>query len=183
MSEEQREKECPEPGPGRLWAPWRMAYISSLNEGRSPATVFLELPREEDGPGNLIVHRGELCYVVLNLFPYNSGHALIVPFRQVEELAGLTEGEMLEMMQLASVVTRALRRCMSAQGFNLGINLGNVAGAGIPRHLHMHIVPRWSGDTNFMPVTGNTKVLPEALPDTYHKVRAAIREELEGESG
>jgi ATP adenylyltransferase len=167
----------------RLWATWRMSYITSLKEGVSPERVFSELPRQEDGPGNLIVHRGEHCYVVLNLYPYNTGHALVVPFRQVEDLPDLEDAEMLEMMRLASLVVRALRRCMKAQGFNLGLNLGHVAGAGIPRHLHLHIVPRWGGDTNFMPVTAQAKVLPEGLPDTYEKVRRAIREEIEEAGG
>ncbi|MEZ5065597.1 MAG: HIT domain-containing protein [bacterium] len=167
-----------EPALGRLWATWRMSYISSLKDGTAAGDVFSELPRRTDGPENLIVHRGQHCYVVLNLFPYNTGHALIVPFREVGDLAELTDAEMLELMRLASVVVKALRRCMNAQGFNLGINLGHAAGAGIPKHLHLHVVPRWAGDTNFMAVTGRTKVLPESLPDTYDKMRRAIRAEL-----
>jgi ATP adenylyltransferase len=139
--------------------------------------VFSELPKHEDGPGNLIVHRGDTCYIVLNLYPYNSGHCMVVPFRAVAEPGELTDAEMLEMMQLVALVVRALRRGMGAQGFNLGMNLGRVAGAGIPRHVHFHVVPRWAGDTNFMPVVGGTKVMPESLEDTYAKVRQAIDEE------
>lgn len=165
----------------RLWATWRMSYISQLKEGSNPEDVFSELPKLEDGPENLIVHRGEHCYVVLNLYPYNTGHAMVVPFRKVQDFVELTQDEMLEMMQLSQVVIRALRECMKAQGFNLGMNLGQVAGAGIPKHLHLHIVPRWNGDTNFMPITGQTKVLPEGLAETYEKVRSAIRAELERE--
>lgn len=162
----------------RLWATWRMAYIKGLHR-RASDSVFTELPREEDGPGNLIVHRGDTCYIVLNLYPYNTGHCMVVPFRAVGELSALTPEEMLEMMLLTDLVTRSLVRCMDAQGFNIGMNLGKLAGAGIPNHLHMHIVPRWTGDTNFMPAVGDTKVLPESLEDTYHKVRRAIRDELE----
>ena len=161
----------------RLWAPWRMEYIRGLHR-RHTDSVFSDLPREEDGPGNLILHRGDTCYVVLNLYPYNTGHCMVVPFRAVGDLAGLTSEEMLEMMRLADLVTRALVRCMDAQGFNLGLNLGRLAGAGIPNHLHLHVVPRWLGDTNFMSAVAGTKVLPESLEDTYHKVRQAIREEL-----
>jgi ATP adenylyltransferase len=152
-----------------------MRYIEGLEA--DPGNVFTELPKHEDGPGNLIVHRGRTCYVVLNLYPYNTGHSMVVPFRAVAEPTDLTDEEMLEMMRLAALVVRALRRAMNAQGFNLGMNLGKIAGAGIPNHLHFHVVPRWSGDTNFMPVVGDTKVIPESLEDTYRKVRAALAEE------
>jgi len=165
----------------RLWATWRMAYIKGLHR-RPSDSVFSELPRQEDGPGNLIVHRGDTCYVVLNLYPYTTGHCMVVPFRAVGELSGLTSEEMLEMMRLADLVTRALVRGMDAQGFNIGMNLGKLAGAGIPNHLHLHIVPRWLGDTNFMPTVGDTRVLPESLEETYGKVRQAIRDELAEES-
>lgn len=167
--------ETGERGMHRLWAVWRMKYIENLDT--HPEDVFSELPKHEDGPGNLIVHRGRTCYVLLNLFPYNTGHCMVVPFRAVPEPGDLTGEEMLEMMQLVSRVVRALRRGLGAQGFNLGMNLGKIAGAGIPRHLHFHVVPRWSGDTNFMPVVGETKVMPESLEDTYRKVRSALEEE------
>ena len=169
-----------EGGLPRLWATWRMAYMKSLHR-RPEDSVFQELPREEDGPGNLIAHRGETCYVVLNLYPYNTGHCMVVPFRAVGELSAITAEEMLEMMRMADLVTRALTRCMDAQGFNIGMNLGKLAGAGIPNHLHLHIVPRWMGDTNFITTVGDTKVLPESLEDTYHRIQAAIREELASE--
>ena len=161
----------------RLWAVWRMRYIENLaSDGE--ADVFAELPKHEDGPGNLIVHRGRTCYIVLNLYPYNAGHAMVVPFRAVSELQELSDEETLEMMRLVALTMRALRRAMKAQGFNLGLNLGKAAGAGIPCHLHFHVVPRWSGDTNFMPVVADTKVIPESLEDTYRKLRSAIDEEL-----
>jgi len=155
-----------------------MGYIKGLHR-RGADSVFTLLPREEDGPGNLIVHRGKTCYIVLNLFPYNAGHCMVVPFREVGEFSDLTPEERLEIMDLADLLMRALRRALDAQGFNMGMNLAKLAGAGIPNHLHLHVVPRWTGDTNFMPVVGDTKVLPEGLEATYEKVRAAIRAELE----
>lgn len=170
-----------DPAVSRLWAVWRMRYIEQLEvRAGGDDDVFSELPRHEDGPGNLIVHRGKTCFIVLNLYPYNTGHSMVVPFRAVPEPGQLTDEEALEMMRLVDLVMRALRRAMNAQGFNLGMNLGRVAGAGIPNHLHFHVVPRWGGDTNFMPVVGETKVIPESLEDTYRKVRRAIEEELAG---
>jgi ATP adenylyltransferase len=170
---------APEPGTlGRLWAVWRMRYIDSLETRSDEDDIFAELPKLPDGPGNLIVHRGRTCYVVLNLYPYNTGHSMVVPFRAVAEPGLLSDEEALEMMRTVDLVMRALRRGLNAQGFNLGMNLGKIAGAGIPNHLHFHVVPRWSGDTNFMPVVGETKVIPESLEDTYRKVRRAIEEEL-----
>ena len=169
-----------DPALSRLWAVWRMRYIEQLEVRTGDDDVFSELPKHEDGPGNLIVHRGKTCFVVLNLYPYNTGHSMVVPFRAVPEPGMLTDEEALEMMRLVDLVMRALRRAMNAQGFNLGMNLGRVAGAGIPNHLHFHVVPRWAGDTNFMPVVGETKVIPESLEDTYRKVRRAIGEELAG---
>lgn len=173
--------EKPAGGVPRLWATWRMEYMNRLHE-RLEDSVFSELPREEDGPGNLILHRGETCYIVLNLYPYNTGHCMVVPFRVVAELSEMSDEEMLEMMRLTDLVTRSLVRCLNAQGFNVGLNLGKLAGAGIPNHLHLHIVPRWLGDTNFMPTIGDTKIVPESLEATYHRLRTAIREELEQES-
>lgn len=162
----------------RLWATWRMQYVTTLDRDASEC-VFCEITRGEDGPGNLILHRGTHCYIVLNLYPYNNGHAMVIPFRHVASLADMTDEEHLEMMQLASVVQVALEDGMGAQGFNLGMNLGRVGGAGIPGHLHLHVVPRWMGDTNFMPVVGETKVLPESLEATYRRLSAAIRVEVE----
>ena len=165
----------------RLWATWRMEYLKKLRR-KVTDTVFSELPQEEDGPNNLIMHRGSTCYIVLNLYPYNTGHCMVVPFRIVTDLSEMTDEEMLEMMQLTDLATRSLVRCMNAHGFNVGLNLGKLAGAGIPNHLHLHIVPRWQGDTNFMPTIGKTKVVPESLEATYHRLRAAIREELDESS-
>ena len=162
----------------RLWATWRMQYISSIGE-KPHGCIFCDLPEEEDGTANLIVHRGETGFIVLNLYPYNNGHAMIVPRRHVAELPELTDAESLEMMQLAALLQTALIDVLQPQGFNLGMNLGRVGGAGIPGHLHLHVVPRWLGDTNFMPVVGETRVLPESLTETYEKVRGAIQQALE----
>lgn len=158
----------------RLWATWRMKYITTIGKDVE-SCVFCDIPQLQDGTENLIVHRGQSCFIVLNLYPYNNGHAMVIPFRHVSSLADLSDSEKLEMMQLAGVLSRALELTLEPQGFNLGMNLGRVAGAGIPGHLHLHIVPRWLGDTNFMSVTAETKVLPENLEDTYRKVRTGIR--------
>ena len=163
----------------RLWATWRMGYVKSLGQSApGDACVFCEIPKLKDGPENLIVHRGQSCFVVLNLYPYNSGHAMVVPFRHAGSLGELSDAERGELLGLAAVLERALSEAMNAQGYNLGMNLGRVGGAGIPGHLHLHFVPRWAGDTNFMPVACETKVLPEALPDTYQRVRDAVRKVL-----
>jgi ATP adenylyltransferase len=161
----------------RLWATWRMKYIASI-EREAEGCIFCDLLKVRDGPQNLVAYRGETAYIVLNLYPYNSGHAMVIPQRHVATLPELTDEERLEMMQLAGVLQSALEEGLGAQGFNLGMNLGRVAGAGIPGHLHLHVVPRWLGDTNFMPVVGEARVLPESLADTYVKVRDAIQRTL-----
>jgi ATP adenylyltransferase len=147
----------------RLWKPERMAYI--LGEGKGEECAFCVIPSKSDEDG-LIVHRGESAYVVLNLYPYNSGHLMVVPYRHVADYPDLTAEETVEVATLTQASMRALRRASAAQGFNLGMNQGQVAGAGIAEHLHQHVVPRWGGDTNFMPVIGQTKVLPQLLRDT-----------------
>jgi len=169
-------------GLARLWATWRMAYLKSL-EVPDSACVFCEITREEDSPANLVVYRGTTCYIVMNLYPYTNGHAMVVPFRHVASLADLSDEERCEMMRLAALLQRALTERVRAHGFNLGMNLGRAGGAGIPDHLHLHVVPRWTGDTNFMPVVGETKVLPEALEVTWNNVREALREIVAREEG
>ena len=147
----------------RLYTPHRMAYIRG--EGKSEGCPFCELPARSDEDG-LIVARSVLAYVVLNLYPYNSGHLMAVPFRHVASYDELSVEEAAEVAALTQHALRALRHATGAQGFNVGMNLGVVGGAGIAAHLHQHVVPRWGGDTNFMPVVGHTKVLPQLLPDT-----------------
>lgn len=147
----------------RIWMPERLAYIQGA--GKSDECPFCTIPSLSDDDG-LIVHRGELAYVVLNLYPYNSGHLMIVPFRHVADYPELSDAETAEVAALTQGAMQTLRAASGAQGFNLGMNQGVVAGAGIAEHLHQHVVPRWGGDTNFMPVVARTKVLPQLLRDT-----------------
>lgn len=149
----------------RIYTPHRMAYIRGEGKPAGDACPFCEIPRGEDADG-LIVARGEVVYAVLNLYPYNSGHLMIVPYRHVSDYADLTDAETVEVATFTQHALRVLRAASGAQGFNVGMNLGTVAGAGIAAHLHQHVVPRWGGDTNFMPVIGGTKVLPALLPQT-----------------
>ena len=147
----------------RLWTPHRMAYIQG--EGKDGECPFCTIPGLPDEQG-LIVARGSTCYVVLNLYPYNAGHLMVVPYRHLSGYDDLGPDETGELASMTQQALRALRLASGAQGFNVGMNLGGVAGAGIAAHLHQHVVPRWGGDTNFMPVVGHTKVLPQLLPDT-----------------
>jgi ATP adenylyltransferase len=158
----------------RLWAPWRMEYIGHAREGEDQGCLFCEKPKEGDDEQALIVARSELSFAMLNRYPYNSGHLMVAPFRHVGELEAVEDDESLDMQQLMQRCVKALKEAMQPDGFNIGMNLGVVAGAGIPGHLHWHIVPRWNGDTNFMPVIGATKVLPEVLDATYGKLATAL---------
>ena len=147
----------------RLYTPHRMAYIKG--EGKGGDCPFCVIPPMDDREG-LVVARGELAYAVLNLYPYNSGHLMLVPYRHVAGYDELDAAEAAEIAALTQHALRALKHATGAQGFNVGMNLGVVGGAGIAAHLHQHVVPRWGGDTNFMPVVGQTRVLPQLLPDT-----------------
>jgi ATP adenylyltransferase len=152
----------------RLWMPHRMAYIKG--EGKPAGSgadqcPFCEIPKLSDTDG-LIVARGSQVYAVLNLYPYNSGHLMVVPYRHVADYTELTQPETAELADFTKRSMVALREASQAQGFNIGMNMGQVAGAGIAAHLHQHVVPRWGGDANYMPVVGLTKVLPQLLPDT-----------------
>jgi ATP adenylyltransferase len=152
----------------RLWSPWRHAYVtrSSTDEG----CVFCDAQQRDDGRA-LIVGEGPTCFVILNLYPYNSGHLMIVPRRHVGTLAALEEVELTEMAVLTRRAELALTEAYQPQGINVGMNLGRPAGAGVLDHLHMHLVPRWTGDTNFMSVVGNVRVLPEEIPRTAERLR------------
>ncbi len=152
----------------RLWTPHRMAYIRGEGKPSGAAGAdcpFCRIPELPDEEG-LVVARGEHAYAVLNLYPYNSGHLMVCPYRHVADYVDLGPAETQEVAELTKQAMRALRAASGAQGFNVGMNLGGVAGAGIAAHLHQHVVPRWGGDTNFMPVVGGTKVLPQLLRDT-----------------
>lgn len=155
----------------RIWAPWRMAYIDAP---KLEGCVFCAQPAENDDRQNLILHRGKTCFIVMNLFPYNNSHLMVTPYRHTSDFTTLQPDESAEMMQLTQYCVRLLGHAIRPDGFNVGLNLGTAAGAGIAEHLHTHIVPRWNGDTNFMPVLGDTKVLPDALWPGYDRLRAAM---------
>lgn len=154
----------------RLWTPWRMAYVGGGS--RQVGCVFCNCRTSNRDVDSLIVYRGESAFVLLNLYPYNTGHVMIVPNLHVQDLAALEPAALVEMANLTAALTTALRRILDCDGFNVGMNIGAAAGAGIAEHLHQHIVPRWNGDANFMPIVGSTKVLPETLPATYARIRA-----------
>jgi ATP adenylyltransferase len=159
----------------RLWAPWRMAYITGLDRPAGKGCIFCVKPTQKRDAANHIVHRGKAAFAMMNLFPYNNGHLMIAPYRHVGEFAKLSDVELLEMMRLAQACQRAIANCMRPDGFNLGFNLGRSAGAGIVDHLHLHLVPRWNGDTNFMPVLGGAKVISEALDATCRRIKKEIK--------
>jgi ATP adenylyltransferase len=155
-----------------LWAPWRLEYVAQA--GEEPGCIFCaEAAGKLPEPESLVVHRGERCFVLLNKYPYSSGHLLVAPTRHVAALDELTDEEALEVHRLAVASLAALGRPAAPHGHNLGWNLGRVAGAGILDHLHLHVVPRWGGDTNFMPVLADVKVLPEHLRETRDRLRGA----------
>jgi ATP adenylyltransferase len=156
----------------RLWAPWRLAYVT---EDKPGGCIFCDKPQAGDDRANRIVHRGESAYAMLNTYPYNNGHTLISPFAHIAALEELPPATLHEMMDLGQWVIRAMKASFGAGGFNVGFNLGAVGGAGIQDHLHMHIVPRWLGDTNFMPVVADVRVIPQALDSTYDQLTEAMR--------
>ena len=161
-----------------LWAPWRLPYIKRA--GRVENTcIFCALPREGRDRENRILYQGRRAFAILNTFPYNSGHLMVVPHRHVADPVDLADDEALEMFRLSSATMTAIRETYHAEGFNVGMNIGRPAGAGIVDHLHLHVVPRWIGDTNFMPVFGDVKVLPEDLTETYDRLATALRSVLE----
>lgn len=156
----------------RLFSPWRKPYIQR-DKATQAGCVFCAALKEADGPGNLIVHRGQQAFVMLNRYPYTSGHLMVLPFAHVARLDPLDAGSRAELMELQTRAVAVLEAVYKPQGFNLGANLGAAAGAGIEEHLHFHIVPRWAGDTNFTATVGQTRVLPETLEETWERVQAA----------
>ena len=149
-----------------LWAPWRMEYISAPKKDRQ--NTFSSKLEEGSDKDNLILYRGKHCFVCMNLYPYNNGHLLVVPYKVVDRPENLEKEILAEIMNIATITMKILRENMNAEGFNFGANIGSSSGAGIAEHLHFHIVPRWSGDTNFMPVVGQTKVNVQGLEDTFN---------------
>ena len=155
-----------------IWAPWRIEYIL---EEKEQLCIFCEKPKLEKDSENYILYRGERNFVMLNKYPYNPGHLMVAPYRHVAKLDKLHDEELLEHFQLVSRCTVLLSEALSPSGFNIGINLNRVAGAGIEEHVHTHIVPRWEGDTNFMPVISDAKVVPEALAATYARLVGKLK--------
>jgi len=152
----------------KLWAPWR---LEGILESMGKECIFCGLPRQNNDEENFIIWRGELTFVMLNRFPYNNGHLMVAPFRHEPDIEGLTDEEWLEMFRATTTSLGALKEALGPDGFNVGINVGSSAGAGFPGHVHVHIVPRWTGDTSFMPILADTKVLSESLADNYRRLR------------
>ena len=167
---------APAMGGERLWTPWRMRYVAGAD--REEGCIFCNRLAERDDVQSLILHRGDRAFVIMNLFPYNTGHVMIVPNAHVASPEDTDPETMSEMAVLRGTVLRALRRALSPDGFNLGLNVGAPAGAGIADHLHEHVVPRWQGDANFMPILASTMVMPELIPITYAKLRAELDREF-----
>jgi ATP adenylyltransferase len=154
-----------------IWAPWRIEYIrAEKDEG----CIFCDKAAESDDLKNYILYRGSLCFVMLNAYPYNPGHLMVAPYRHVDKVEGLSDDELLQLFDLVRRSTRALNEAYNPQGFNIGINQGRVAGAGIEGHIHAHVVPRWNGDTNFVTTVANLRVMPDALSSTYGDLKGKI---------
>jgi len=157
----------------RLWATWRMSYIESARAS-DPGCLFCRKPNEGDDRRGLLLERKGSCFTLLNAYPYNSGHLMVAPFRHVDSFAGLSGAERVDLLHLLARAEAALRHEYRPHGFNMGVNLGEAAGAGVLGHLHAHLVPRWQGDTNFMTAVGDTKVLPEDLDRTFERLERAL---------
>jgi len=155
----------------RIWSPWRMKYI--MNHSESAKCIFCEALKQKDGPDNLVVIRGKTSFVLLNRYPYTSGHLMVAPFMHEPSLEELDTETRSEIIEFATHAEAVLRKVYHPEGFNMGANIGSVAGAGVVGHVHFHIVPRWKGDTNFMSTVGETRVLPESLEDTLDRVKNA----------
>jgi ATP adenylyltransferase len=149
----------------RIWAPWRLRYVKDAN--KSEDCVFCAKPELGDDREALIVHRGDRCFVILNLYPYTSGHLMVMPFEHIGRLQDVEPAVTAEMMGLAQQAMRRMEAVYSPEGFNVGLNQGRVAGAGVDGHFHLHVVPRWAGDNNFMPILADTRVMPQSLEESY----------------
>lgn len=157
-----------------LYAPWRMTYIRDEANRPAAGCPFCAARDDHQDPCSLVAHRGKLSFIVLNKYPYNTGHTLVLPNRHLAEIEDLTPEELLDLNETVRLLITAIRDAYKPHGFNIGLNLGNVAGAGVPGHLHYHVVPRWNGDHNFMQVLAGTHVLPETPPETRRKLADAI---------
>jgi ATP adenylyltransferase len=160
-----------------LHAPWRIQYILGPKTPLDGGSIFTRIAQSSDDEANHVIARGRTCFAMLNTFPYTGGHLMVIPYREVPDFDNLIDDELLELMKMTRRCQHALTKMMQPHGFNIGVNLGRAAGAGIEQHLHIHIVPRWTGDTNFMAVLGDTTVVPEALQETAAKLRTALVED------
>lgn len=158
-----------------LWTPWRFQYMEEVSQGKQPECIFCDALQRSQDEQTLIVYRGKKVFIILNRFPYTSGHVLIVPYAHVAELNSCEPGSLEEMMELSQKIETAFRDGYNPDGMNLGMNLGRAAGAGVTGHLHLHMLPRWFGDSNFMTVVGETRVHPEDLNTTYKKLKTALQ--------
>ncbi|MBE0597943.1 MAG: HIT domain-containing protein [Desulfuromonadales bacterium] len=158
----------------QLWAPWRMTYIRGESDVPETGCVFCLPPDPQEDERRLILHRGEHAFIIMNKYPYTNGHLMIAPYRHTADPATLDETEALEMHRFLVLAREVLQEVCAPQGFNIGMNLGQIAGAGVADHLHQHLVPRWSGDTNFMPVFSDVRIIPQHLEETYQLMRQAF---------
>ena len=159
----------------RLWAPWRIEYVR-LDKVKE--CIFCKFSKENNDEENLILYRGKYAFVMMNNYPYNPGHVMVAPYRHVGNFEDLSEEEWMDIHNLTSLMIRVIKKVMNPQGFNIGINIGRVAGAGIEGHVHVHIVPRWNGDTNFMPIIADTKVIVQGIKENYIELKNAISDIL-----
>ena len=164
----------------KLWSPWRSKYIETFKPGaeKEAECLFCRVRDEKNDAKNFIVHRSQRSYIIMNLFPYNSGHMMVVPYAHSSTFDSLDEETLLECMKNLNLCSRILNDAIHPHGFNIGANIGRDAGAGIEDHVHFHIVPRWNGDTNFMPVFNDVKVISEAMEETYHKLLTSLQKYL-----
>jgi ATP adenylyltransferase len=158
----------------RIWAPWRLEYVKDAAKDNEDECIFCAKPAAGDDEANLIVHRGERCFVILNLFPYTNGHLMVAPYEHTAALQDLDAETIAEMMALSQTAMRRLEEVYSPHGYNVGFNQGRIAGAGFENHIHMHVVPRWGGDTNFMPVLADTRVMPQTPQQSYEALRGGF---------
>ncbi len=157
----------------RIWATWRMAYISGEKK-KYDGCIFCDFPKAGNDEEYKILYKGKFAYIIMNAFPYSNGHLMVIPYKHTNDFTSLSTEEATEIMELGQLAIKALKKAYNPDGFNVGWNLGEVAGAGIAQHIHMHVVPRWNGDTNFMPVIGDVRVIPEDLAVGYKKIKEAI---------
>lgn len=158
----------------RIWAPWRLKYVKDADKDNEDQCIFCAKPALGDDETALVVHRGERAFVILNLYPYTNGHLMVAPFAHIGRIQDIPEQTTTEMLALAKLAMNRLEDVYGPQGFNVGFNQGRAAGAGVEHHIHMHVVPRWGGDTNFMPVIADHRVMPQSLEDSYRVLRGAF---------